>query len=198
MAEMNPISRWFVNHVKGRANARLYAWLHEHLVLPPASVCLEVGCGNGNMAIRIMDGMSPARLVATDLDLHQLEAAGRLIQRHYSTGVPSGLELRPADMLRLPFPDRGFDAVFAFASLHHVGAHHRDPSRLPQALAEIDRVLRPDGYLAYEEFLHKERLREWLLGHGYLLTAQDRRWRRERVLARKVSSSGAAWPDGVA
>jgi len=189
MAEMNPISRWFVNHIKGRANSRLYAWLHEHLVLPPASICLEVGCGNGNMAVRIMDGMGPSRLVATDLDLHQLQAAGRLIQRHYAGGLPTGLELRAADMLRLPFPDRGFDAVFAFASLHHAGGGHRDASRLPEALAEIDRVLRPDGVLAYEEFFHRDRLRQWLLDHGYRFTAQERRWRRERIVARKISGS---------
>ena len=198
MAEMNPISRWFVNHVKGRANARLYAWLHDHLVLPPASVCLEVGCGNANMAVRIMDGMSPSRLVATDVDLRQLESAGRFLQQHYSEKPPAGLELRPADMLHLPFPDRGFDAVFAFASLHHAGKSHRDAGALPLALAEIDRVLRPDGVLAYEEFLHLERLHEWLRGRGYEVTAQRRRWRRERVLARKPSAPGSDPADGVA
>lgn len=197
MVEMNRVSRWFVNHVKGRANSRLYAWVHDHLTLPPASICLEVGCGNGNMAVRIMDGMGPSRLVATDIDPQQLQAANRFIQGHYATGVPSGLELRPADMLRLPFPDRGFDAVFAFSTLHHAGSSHRDPSHLPEALAEIDRVLRPDGYLAYEEFLHKDRLRDWLLGHGYTVTAQDRHWRRELLVARKPSSPGRLPPPGA-
>jgi len=194
---MNPISRWFVNHVKGRANSRLYAWLQGHLVLPPAAVCLEVGCGNGNMAVRILEGMSPSRFVATDIDLQQLEAAHRFIERQYSGTVPAGLELRPADMLRLPFPDRGFDAVFAFASLHHAGPRHRDPSHLPQALTEIDRVLRPDGYLAYEEFLHKERLRGWLVSHGYRFTAQEHRWRRERAVVQKPSGPGNDPADGV-
>ncbi len=186
MAEMNRVSRWFVNHLKGRANTRLYDWLAHHLVLPPGAVCLEVGCGNGNMAVRIQDGLGPVRLVATDLDLHQLEEAAELFRQRYPAGIPPGLELRPADMLRLPFPDIGFDAVFAFASLHHAGASHRDPSRVPDALAEIDRVLRPDGQLAYEEFLHKDLVRSWLSTHGYAVTAHERRWRRDLVVARKA------------
>jgi ubiquinone/menaquinone biosynthesis C-methylase UbiE len=189
MAEMNRLSRWFVNHVKGRANARLYDWLHDHLVLPPASICLEIGCGNGNMAVRIMDGMGPARFVATDLDPKQLAAADRLIRAHYAPSASTGIELRPADMLRLPFPDRGFDAVFAFASLHHAGTTHRDASRLGDALSEVDRVLRPGGALAYEEFLHKERLRAWLADHGYAVTARERHWRREMAVARKPTGS---------
>jgi ubiquinone/menaquinone biosynthesis C-methylase UbiE len=193
MSEMNPVSRWFVNHLKSRANSRLYDWLHDHLVLPPGAVCLEVGCGNGNMAIRIMDGMGPARLVATDLDVTQVAAAERLIRAHYSAGVPAGLELRPADMTRLPFPDAGFDAVFAFATLHHAGENHRDSSQIPRALAEIDRVLRPAGCLAYEEFLHKDRLHSWLSEHHYSVTASKRGWRRELSVARKPGP-----PDGVA
>jgi len=191
MVEMNRVSRWFVNHVKSRANARLYSWIQAHLVLPPEAVCLEVGCGNANMAIRIMEGLGPARLVATDLDLEQIAAAERRIREHYPEGAPRGLELRAADMTRLPFPDVGFDAVFAFAALHHAGTSHRDASRLPEALAEIDRVLRPEGFLVYEEFLHKERLHAWLTDHHYSIEAARRRWRREVVVARKRSGAVA-------
>jgi ubiquinone/menaquinone biosynthesis C-methylase UbiE len=193
MAEMNRCSRWVVNHLKSRANARLYAWLARNLTLPPGAVCLEVGCGNGNMAVRIMDGMSPARLVATDLDLVQIGAAERLLREHYPEGRPSGLELRPADMTRLPFPDAGFDVVFAFATLHHASASHRDPSGMPRALAEVDRVLRPSGFVAIEEFLHKDLLVAWLRSHGYTFLSDDRRWRREMLVAQKPPP-----PPGVA
>ena len=192
MAEMNAVSRWFVNHLKSRANARLYAWVHGHVALPPASVCLEVGCGNGNMAVRIMDGMGPSRLVATDLDLVQMEAADRFARAHYPSGVPSGLEFRPADMTRLPFPNEGFDAVFAFATLHHAGTSHRDASHLEEALGEIERVTRPAGLLVYEEFLHKARIRSWLDGHGYSILEERRGFRRELVVARKPAPSDAA------
>jgi ubiquinone/menaquinone biosynthesis C-methylase UbiE len=191
MAEMNPVARWFVNHFKARANVRLYDWVASHLTLPPASICLEVGCGNANMAVRIFDGMGPARLVATDVDPRQLDAARRLLEARYAQAVPAGLELRPADLVRLPFPDAGFDAVFAFAALHHAGAHHRDPSRLGDALTEVDRVLRPAGVLVYEEFLHKPLLRRWLAEHGYREQAHRGGWRRECAVWSKPSDASA-------
>lgn len=196
MAEMNRLSRWVVNHLKSRANARLFAWLRTHLQLPPEAVCLEVGCGNGNMALRIMDGLTPSRLVATDLDLAQIEAAEQKFREHYPQGLPAGLEVRPADILHLPFPDAGFDVVFAFATLHHAGESHRDPSRLSEALGEVDRVLRPAGFLAYEEFLHKDRLHAWLGTHGYTVPASERHWRREWVVAQKPAEpvAGPAAP----
>ena len=191
MAAMNRWSRWVVNHLGARANAGLYRWLAEHLRLPPAAVCLEIGCGNGNMAVRIVDGMGPSRFVATDLDLAQMQATERYVAAHYPNGPPSTLEFRPADMTRLPFPDEGFDAVFAFATLHHAGENHRDPARVPDALAEADRVLRPGGLLAYEEFLFKDRIRGWLAQHGYREAAVQHGWRRDRVVAQKSGEPAA-------
>lgn len=195
MAEMNALSRWVVNHLKARANARLYEWVAAHTALPPAAVCLEVGCGNGNMAARLVDGMDVGRLVATDVDPRQLEAAAEYLGRRFPGALPAGLELRPADMLRLPFPDAGFDAVFAFSTLHHAGEGHRDASRLGEALTEIDRVLKPGGLLVYEEFLHKELLRRWLSEHRFQAVAVARRWRRELAVVRKPVPV-AAWLGG--
>ncbi len=194
---MNSVARWFVNHLAGRRHARLYARLRAAFTLPPASVCLEIGCGNGEMAVRLFEGMGPARLVATDVDLDQIETATRRARAHFGGTLPTGLELRPADMTRLPFPDAGFDAVFAFSSLHHAGTSHRDTRALSAALAEVDRVLRPEGYLAYEEFLHKKILRKWLEERGYTPVASERGWRRELVVARKpVAAAPIGTPRG--
>ena len=188
MAEMNAVSRFFVNRVKGRANKRLYKWLTAHLPLPAGATCLEIGCGNGNMAARIMDGMSPASYVATDLDPRQLDAAKRYLAERYPAGLPDGLELRTADMLHLLFTDGSFDAVFAFAAIHHASPTHGDFTNVPRALTEIDRVLQPEGILAYEEFLHKDKIRLWLRDHRYRVIASDKRWTREVVVARKPSA----------
>lgn len=196
MAEMSRVSRFFVNRFSARRNTRIYRWLAANVSLPAAAECLEIGCGSGDMAARIADGLRPARYVATDLDPHQLEAATRNLAKRYPTGVPPNLEIQAADMLRLPFADASFDAVFAFVAIHHASPSHRDFTNVPRALAEIHRVLRPHGLLIYEEITHKAGIRAWLAERGYAVTAMDRRWMRESVMAKKAggpeSSAGVS------
>ena len=185
MAEMNRVSRFFVNTLSARRNRRVYAWVQVNLSLPADATCLEIGCGNADMAARLVDAFRPMRYVATDLDLHQLEAARHTLTKRYPNGLPAALERRAADMLDLPFEPASFDAVFAFVAIHHASPIHRDFTNVPQALAEIDRVLKPTGFLVYEEIEHKEKIRRWLTDHGYSLSGSQRGWKRESVLARK-------------
>ncbi len=185
MAEMNRISRFFVNRSSARRNTRIYEWIRANLSLPPGATCLEIGCGGGDMAARLVDGFRPARYVATDLDSRQLDAAREALAKRYPNSLPVALELRTADMLALPFPDASFDAVFAFVAIHHASPKHRDFANVPRALSEIDRVLRPVGSLVYEEIEHKEKIRQWLVDHRYALTSIQRNWKRESVLALK-------------
>jgi len=185
MAEMNRISRFFVNRSSARRNTRIYEWIRANLSLPAGATCLEIGCGSGDMAARLVDGFRPARYVATDLDPRQLDAAREALARRYPNGLPVALELRTADMLALPFPDASFDAVFAFVTIHHASPKHRDFANVPRALSEIDRVLKPMGFLVYEEIEHKENIRRWLLDHGLTLSGVQRNWKRESVVAKK-------------
>ncbi len=185
MAEMNAISRFFVNRSAARRSARRYRWIRENVTIPSGAVCLEIGCGNGQLAVRFVDGFQPAKYIATDIDPRQLEEARRTLTARYPQGNPSALELRAADMLGLPFADSSFDVVLAFVALHHAGPAHRDFSRVPEALTGIDRVLRPGGFLLYSEIFHKEPIRRWLTDHGYSIGGVQRRWRLESVAARK-------------
>jgi ubiquinone/menaquinone biosynthesis C-methylase UbiE len=187
VAELNPVSRFFVNLFAGRRSARRYAWVRAHLPLAPGATCLEIGCGNGEIAARLVDGFQPRRYVATDLDPKQVGTARAHLEGRYPGGLPQPLELRTADMLQLPFPERSFDAVFAFTALHHAGASHRDFTGVPRALAEVDRTLRPGGFLVYEEIVHKPKFRAWLADHAYAVRASRRRWPHDSVIAQKSS-----------
>jgi ubiquinone/menaquinone biosynthesis C-methylase UbiE len=188
---MNRVSRFFVNRSSARRHARIYEWVRANLSLPEGAACLEIGCGNGDMAARLIDGFRPARYVATDLDPRQLQAARENLAKRYPSGIPPALELRGADMLDLPFPDASFDAVFAFVAIHHASPKHRDFTNVPRALSEIDRVLKPKGSLVYEEIEHKEKIRRWLVERGYALTAVQRGWKRESVIATKTGPSSS-------
>lgn len=190
MPAMNFLQRFFVNRSARRRAARRYEWIRRGSVVPAGAVCLEIGCGTGELAARFVAGFRPARYVATDLDPRQLEEASRALRKRFPDGIPPELELKEADMLQLPFPDTSFDVTLAFVALHHAGATHHDFTKVPQALSEIDRVLRPNGVLLYSELMHKEPIRGWLAAHGYAIGEVERRWRIESVVARKSGKKG--------
>jgi len=93
----------------------------------PARV-LEVGCGWGEFAARVMHELG-AEVVAVDISPRMVELARE-----------QGVDTRVADVQKLPFEDERFDCVAANWMLYHV-------PDLDRGLAEIARVLRPDGRL---------------------------------------------------
>jgi ubiquinone/menaquinone biosynthesis C-methylase UbiE len=196
MPEMNAVARFFVNFSARRRSRRNYEWMRREVPLPAGSRVLEIGCGNASLAVRIVDGSRPTEYVATDFDPRQIEQARRTVDAWYSGHPPPTLVLRTADMTHLEDAPSTFDAVLAFLVIHHAGATHHDFSRVPLALSEFERVLRPGGLLVYQEFLHKEPIRQWLTEHGFAIERIRRRWRLESVVARKSTGGSANLPAG--
>ncbi|MBA2573382.1 MAG: class I SAM-dependent methyltransferase [Nocardioidaceae bacterium] len=90
---------------------------------------LEVGCGTGAFAERLATENCNAVVVAID-------RSPRLVELTAARGIDAHV----ADVMALPFADAGFDVVVAMWMLYHVPDLH-------QGLAEIRRVLRPNGAL---------------------------------------------------
>ncbi len=107
--------------------------------IEPGMTVLELGCGNGLFTFDggLADRVGPSgRLVATDPAggmLAKAIARGREREAHWVEFVQTGAE-------QLPFPDDAFDAVVGVAFLHFTD--------LPQALAEMRRVVKPGGIAA--------------------------------------------------
>jgi SAM-dependent methyltransferase len=97
---------------------------------------LEVGCGPGHLSIRMAQELG-LDITGLDLDPAMIEVARANAERaaddngHLPTFVAG-------DAAALPFPDASFDLVVSTLSLHHW-------SNPRAGLAEIGRVLRPDG-----------------------------------------------------
>jgi SAM-dependent methyltransferase len=89
---------------------------------------LEVGCGEGELAERLV-GELGVGLVALDQSERMVELARA-----------RGLDARVGDVQELPFEDGSFDVAVAAWMLYHVRA-------LDRALRELARVLRPGGRL---------------------------------------------------
>lgn len=97
--------------------------------LSSGSRLLEVGAGTGQDGVFFRD--NGLDVVATDLTPEMVERC-----------VDKGLDAHVRDVMNLGFDDGTFDAVWTINCLLHVPT-----LALPDALAEIARVLRPDGLL---------------------------------------------------
>jgi SAM-dependent methyltransferase len=112
---------------------RQHARIAARLAAAPGERVLDLGCGVGHLLLWL-GAHAPARCDGLDLSLGSLRAARRGGLRALIVGDAAQLPLRAAS----------YDAVVCNGSAHHL-------PDLPAALAEIHRVLRPDGRLLLHE-----------------------------------------------
>ena len=97
---------------------------------------LEIGCGTGNVTVRVKRDEPGADVVGADPDPLALARAQRKAR-----GL-TGIRFERAYAQELPFADGEFDRVLSSMMLHHL-----DDDVKAGAAAEIHRVLRPGGTL---------------------------------------------------
>ena len=113
------------------------------------AVCLEVGCGNGVGALLIGQFLSPARIVAIDVDQDSVERARRYAASPpgWARGITTGgIEFACEDAAAMSFAEGTFDAAFLFGVLHHIVDWRG-------AIREVGRTLKPGGVFSFEEVL---------------------------------------------
>ncbi|MDR2936013.1 MAG: bifunctional demethylmenaquinone methyltransferase/2-methoxy-6-polyprenyl-1,4-benzoquinol methylase UbiE [Rikenellaceae bacterium] len=114
-------------------------WAKENGLSPKI---LDVATGTGDLALMLARAIPEARITGVDLSSGMLKIATRKV----ACGNLGGrIALCKADVTALPFSDGGFDAVtvaFGVRNFEQIGA----------GLAEMARVLRPDGKLYVLEF----------------------------------------------
>jgi SAM-dependent methyltransferase len=113
----------------------LYPYLDHYIDGPSLAgrPVLEIGLGYGTLS---------GRLAATGSELYGLDIAAGPVEmvRHRLRlmGRPADERIAQGSALAIPFEDARFDHVYSIGCLHHTGD-------LPQAVAEVHRVLRPGG-----------------------------------------------------
>jgi SAM-dependent methyltransferase len=108
---------------------------------------LEVGSGRGGGASFTKRYLKPARMTGMDLSPQAIA----LSRERYRV---EGLDFRVGDAERLPFENGSLDAIVNVESSHCYPSFHR-------FLKEVDRVLRPGGYLLYADFRARENVPAW-------------------------------------
>ena len=131
-------------------NNRVRAWsqsaLETPLMIGPRGAlrglrALEVGCGRGVGIEILMEQLEAAEVVAFDFDPRMVALA-----RERTARFGERARVYVGDAERIDAPDASFDAVVEFGILHHV-------PNWRGALAEIARVLKPNGVFYFEDLL---------------------------------------------
>jgi ubiquinone/menaquinone biosynthesis C-methylase UbiE len=129
-----------------RACIQLYHHVATRVELRGKNV-LEVSCGHGGGASYLTRTLQPKSYTALDLNPAGINFC---MKRHRV----DGLNFVQGDAENLPFGPDTFDAVI------NIEASHCYPD-FPRFLAEVARVLRPDGHFLYADFRFNDRLAEW-------------------------------------
>ncbi len=108
---------------------------------------LDVGCGTGTLSL------AAKKRVGANGSVRGVDASPEMIARARTKsekgGVPVIFEVAAAQSL--PFPDAAFDVVLCSLALHHLPESAR-----ATALAEMRRVLKPDGRVLIVEFSREQ------------------------------------------
>ncbi len=104
---------------------------------------LDVATGTGDVAIEIAKKYSPnVKVVGVDFSDKMLELGKKKVRK---AGYQDRIELRPGDVISLPFEDNTFDAAIIAFGIRNVQDHK-------QGIKEIGRVIKSNGKVVILEF----------------------------------------------
>jgi ubiquinone/menaquinone biosynthesis C-methylase UbiE len=166
--ENNPQHRQMADEsmVRNLAHQAVAIWPQESAILKGYGLggdlrVLDVGCGTGEITVRLAEMYPQASITGVDLIEHHLEVA-----RAKAAALGSRIRFESADAFALPFDEGTFDLVVCRHMLQAV-------PRPDDAISEMVRVARPGGrlHLLVEDYgmihMHPTRLdvdRFWLEG----------------------------------
>jgi ubiquinone/menaquinone biosynthesis C-methylase UbiE len=111
---------------------------------------LDVGCGTGRLLAFLHDAWPGMKFTGLDLSAPYLTEARRLI------GRTARVKLTEGAAEKLPFEDASLDLVVSSFLMHELPKAIRE-----QALAEMGRVLRPDGLVVIVDSIQKGDQPSW-------------------------------------
>jgi len=137
----SPGGRDIQNRMLALVTAHLRDWSGEGKVL-------DVGCGDGALAIRIAKDNPDAHVLGVDKWGANWEFSRRRCEDNAAAeGVGNRVSFEDADAASLPFDDAAFDAVVSNFVFHEV----RSVSDKRRLLQEALRVLKPGGVFVFQD-----------------------------------------------
>jgi ubiquinone/menaquinone biosynthesis C-methylase UbiE len=147
--KMGRFEKFFVNRPSRTGRVTEHAEKMLRLAgFSPGQSYLDFGCGNGATAVYLASKHG-LNVTGIDVDPEQIEAARAMSKE------TTKARFLTVDGTKLPFGDQEFDFVATYLVTHHISDWH-------EALRQMLRVLRPNGYLIYTDFA----LPSWMASVG--------------------------------
>lgn len=106
-------------------------------VNPNAKELLDIGCGAGNYALKMLSKINNLNCTLNDLSMPMLQRA----KERVSSQTTGKVTLLQDDMRELDLPDNHFDIILAAATLHHL----RDDADWEKVFIKFYKTLKPGG-----------------------------------------------------
>jgi SAM-dependent methyltransferase len=142
---------WFREHFDDAVD-QVLAFLSGTELTIADKVVADIGCGDGIIDLGLALKGAPAKLVGYDLRPTDVDALSRAAAAAgVAEGLPDTLSFATSAPESIPAPDDSFDYVVTWSAFEHV-------TNPVQMLAEIARILKPDGVLFLQlwPFFHSE------------------------------------------
>ena len=147
---------------------------------------LDAGAGSGRSTVMVLLSRPAAKVVALDqfTGYYGIDdnTPDRLRANARAAGAEDRVEVTVGDMREMPFEDASFDGVVSVAAIDHLNREG-----VERTLAEVTRVLRPDGQfllMVVNPDIWTKVALPFLHGHGYFGgRAYPERWRAQLTAA---------------
>jgi len=169
----------YIMHAQLRLT-RVVALPTERFLPSGSGRVLDAGAGSGRSTVMVLLSRPAAKVVALDrfTGYYGIDdnTPDRLRANAKAAGAEDRVEVQVGDMREMPFDDASFDGAVSVAAIDHLNREG-----IARALAEVARVLRPDGQFLLV-VVHRDIWTKiafpFLHGHGYFgAKTFPERWR---------------------
>jgi ubiquinone/menaquinone biosynthesis C-methylase UbiE len=166
-AQLRKPQGWFgslvMSRILNRVNGKIVDATLALLDVKPEHDVLEIGFGGGSALLRLAQRASSGVISGVDISAEMVQRA----ERQFHAEIQSGrVRVQLGDIAYLPFGDSAFDRVFTINTIYFW-------PDTKQGLAEIYRVLRPDGMAAISIRSREKMEKRGVTKHNFTLFSAD-------------------------
>lgn len=138
----------------GNMQEKIYNLILEHLESPGSGKILDIGAGNGILAVKTALRNQAAEVTGVDYWGGNWEYSKTICEQNARiAGVFGRVDFQKGNAASLKFPDAAFDAVVSNLTFHEVKMVKRKLDVLREAL----RVLKPGGCFVFIDYFYDDR-----------------------------------------